>query len=59
MYGCKENRGYVPKVEKDFRKVLEDKKVDCRFHSHTRTLAGPYGHHGLTGRQACLCRKTM
>ncbi|WP_298506810.1 Gfo/Idh/MocA family oxidoreductase [uncultured Maribacter sp.] len=28
---CKENIGYVPKVEKDFRKVLEDKKVDAIF----------------------------
>lgn len=28
---CKENIGYVPKVEKDFRKVLEDKKVDAVF----------------------------
>lgn len=28
---CKENIGYVPKVEKDFRKVLEDKRVDAVF----------------------------
>ena len=28
---CKENIGYVPKVEKDFRKVLEDKNVDAVF----------------------------
>ncbi len=28
---CQENIGYVPKVEKDFRKVLEDKKVDAVF----------------------------
>lgn len=28
---CQENMGYVPKVEKDFRKVLEDKDVDAVF----------------------------
>lgn len=28
---CKENIGYIPKVEKDFRKVLEDKDVDAVF----------------------------
>lgn len=28
---CQENIGYVPKVEKDFRKVLEDKDVDAIF----------------------------
>lgn len=28
---CKENIGYVPKVEKDFRKILEDKNVDAIF----------------------------
>ena len=28
---CKKNIGYVPKVEKDFRKVLEDKNVDAVF----------------------------
>lgn len=28
---CQENIGYVPKVEKDFRKILEDKKVDAVF----------------------------
>ena len=28
---CQENIGYVPKVEKDFRKVLEDKNVDAVF----------------------------
>ncbi|MGC1514748.1 MAG: Gfo/Idh/MocA family oxidoreductase [Maribacter sp.] len=28
---CQEHIGYVPKVEKDFRKVLEDKKVDAVF----------------------------
>ncbi|MEC3908507.1 Gfo/Idh/MocA family oxidoreductase [Tamlana sp. 2201CG12-4] len=28
---CKANIGYVPKVEKDFRKVLEDKDVDVVF----------------------------
>ena len=28
---CKKNIGYVPKVEKDFRKVLEDKRVDAVF----------------------------
>ena len=28
---CKENIGYVPKVEKDFRKILEDKDVDAVF----------------------------
>lgn len=28
---CQENIGYIPKVEKDFRKVLEDKKVDAVF----------------------------
>ncbi|CAM3535598.1 Gfo/Idh/MocA family protein [Zobellia roscoffensis] len=28
---CKENIGYVPKVEKDFRKVLKNKKVDAVF----------------------------
>lgn len=28
---CQENIGYVPKVEKDFRKVLEDKDVDAVF----------------------------
>lgn len=37
---CKKNIGYVPKVEKDFRKILEDKKVDAVFiatpeHWHT------------------------
>jgi predicted dehydrogenase len=28
---CQENIGYVPKVEKDFRKILEDKAVDAVF----------------------------
>ena len=28
---CQENIGYVPKVEKDFRKILEDKDVDAIF----------------------------
>ena len=28
---CKENIGYVPKVEKDFRIILEDKRVDAVF----------------------------
>ena len=37
---CEENIGYVPQVEKDFRKVLEDKEVDAVFiatpeHWHT------------------------
>lgn len=37
---CQSNIGYVPKVEKDFRKILEDKDVDAVFiatpeHWHT------------------------
>ena len=28
---CEKNIGYVPKVEKDFRKILEDKDVDAVF----------------------------
>jgi predicted dehydrogenase len=28
---CQKNIGYVPKVEKDFRKILEDKEVDAVF----------------------------
>ncbi len=28
---CQERIGYVPKVEKDFRKILEDKEVDAIF----------------------------
>ncbi len=28
---CKKNIGYIPKVEKDFRKILEDKNVDAIF----------------------------
>jgi predicted dehydrogenase len=28
---CQENIGYIPKVEKDFRKMLEDKEVDAVF----------------------------
>ena len=28
---CEKNVGYVPKVEKDFRKILEDKDVDAVF----------------------------
>ncbi|PHQ59433.1 MAG: oxidoreductase [Maribacter sp.] len=28
---CQENIGYIPKVEKDFRKILEDKNVDAVF----------------------------
>ncbi|MEZ4811112.1 MAG: Gfo/Idh/MocA family oxidoreductase [Allomuricauda sp.] len=28
---CQENIGYVPKVKKDFRKILEDKDVDAVF----------------------------
>ncbi len=28
---CQENIGYVPKVEKDFRKILDDKDVDAVF----------------------------
>lgn len=37
---CEKNIGYVPKVEKDFRKVLQDKDVDAVFiatpeHWHT------------------------
>ncbi|MFD1316610.1 Gfo/Idh/MocA family protein [Namhaeicola litoreus] len=37
---CQENIGYIPKIEKDFRKILEDKDVDAVFiatpeHWHT------------------------
>ena len=32
---CQKNIGYIPKVEKDFRKVLEDKDVDAVFYRHT------------------------
>ena len=28
---CKKNIGYIPKVEKDFRKILEDSDVDAVF----------------------------
>lgn len=28
---CQEHIGYVPKVEKDFRKIMEDKEVDAVF----------------------------
>jgi len=28
---CQKNIGYIPKVEKDFRKILEDKDVDAVF----------------------------
>ncbi|CAZ97692.1 Gfo/Idh/MocA family oxidoreductase [Zobellia galactanivorans] len=28
---CQKNIGYIPKIEKDFRKVLEDKDVDAVF----------------------------
>ncbi|SHI46335.1 Tat (twin-arginine translocation) pathway signal sequence [Arenibacter nanhaiticus] len=28
---CEKNIGYVPKVEKDFRKILDDKKIDAVF----------------------------
>lgn len=28
---CQKNIGYIPKVEKDFRKILEDKNVDAIF----------------------------
>lgn len=28
---CQENIGYIPKVEKDFRKILDDKDVDAVF----------------------------
>ncbi|MCW5515917.1 Gfo/Idh/MocA family protein [Muriicola sp. Z0-33] len=28
---CEDNIGYIPKVEKDFRKILEDKDVDAVF----------------------------
>ncbi|WP_091867382.1 Gfo/Idh/MocA family protein [Pricia antarctica] len=28
---CQENMGYIPKVEKDFRKILEDKDIDAIF----------------------------
>ena len=28
---CQKNIGYVPKVEKDFRKILDDKEVDAVF----------------------------
>jgi predicted dehydrogenase len=28
---CQKNIGYIPKVEKDFRKILDDKKVDAVF----------------------------
>ena len=28
---CQQNIGYIPKIEKDFRKVLEDKDVDAVF----------------------------
>ncbi|MDX1365743.1 MAG: twin-arginine translocation signal domain-containing protein, partial [Arenibacter latericius] len=28
---CQKNIGYVPKVEKDFRKILDDKNVDAVF----------------------------
>lgn len=49
---CQKNIGYVPKVEKDFRKVLEDKNVDAVFiatpehwHSPMAIMAMQAGKH--------------
>lgn len=56
---CKENIGYVPKVEKDFRKVLEDKKVDAVFIATPEHWHGAHGHYGPAGGQTCVCRKTV
>ncbi|NJB72388.1 putative dehydrogenase [Saonia flava] len=44
---CEENMGYVPKVEKDFRKVLDDKDVDAIFIATPEHLHAPIAIWGL------------
>lgn len=40
---CQKNIGYVPKVEKDFRKILEDKDVDAVFIATPEHWHAPMG----------------
>ncbi len=51
--------GYKVKGEKDFRKLLESKKVDAIIGGYSRALACANGHHGHAGGQACICGKTV
>ncbi len=49
---CKKNIGYVPKIEKDFRKLIENKNLDAVFiatpehwHAHMTIMASQAGKH--------------
>ena len=49
---CKKNIGYVPKIEKDFRKLIEIKNLDAVFiatpehwHAHMTIMASQAGKH--------------
>ena len=49
---CKKNIGYVPKIEKDFRKLIENKDLDAVFiatpehwHAHMTIMASQAGKH--------------
>ena len=49
---CKKNIGYVPEIEKDFRKLIENKNLDAVFiatpehwHAHMTIMASQAGKH--------------
>ena len=49
---CKKNIGYVPEIEKDFRKLIENKNLDAVFiatpehwHAHMTIIASQAGKH--------------
>ena len=56
---CQQNIGYVPKVMKDFRKILEDKDVDAVFIATPEHWHAPMAIMALPSGQTCLCRKTL
>ena len=50
-------RGQRPRTVQDFRRVLDDKRVDALRDRHTRPLARAGHDLGLPGRQGRLCRE--
>ncbi|MGS0527342.1 Gfo/Idh/MocA family protein [Zobellia nedashkovskayae] len=51
---CQENIGYIPKNEKDFRKVLEDKDVDAVFIATPEHWHAPMAIMALQAENTCM-----
>ncbi len=56
---CQKNMGHIPKVEKDFRKILNNKEVDAVFIATPQTLAYSHGYFGDASGQACIPKKAL